>query len=139
MFDVEACENKRAIWIRFWGELSEEDFARLDALGRDAQGSAPYDVIFDMTRIEQVRLATDFVAKRGELPQAFPDRARIYVVPQDDLKLLVRLYAAYQAAKGWRPPVIVQKVEDAFDALKVSAAHFRPVALSGAEPPARPA
>lgn len=127
MFDVEVCETKRVIWIRFWGELAEADFSRLDALGRDAHAGPACDVIFDMTSVEKVHLATDFVAKRGELPQAFPDRERLYVVPQDDLKLLVRLYAAYQASRGWRPPAIVQKVEEAFGKLEVSASDFRRV------------
>ena len=125
MFDVEICELKRVLWIRFRGELAEADFARLDGLGRDAHAGPPYDVVFDMTAVEKVHLATDFVAKRGELPQAFPDRARIYVVPQDDLKLLVRLYAAYQTSRGWHPPLIVQRVEEAFEKLEVSTSDFR--------------
>ena len=115
MFDVEVCEAKRVLWIRFRGELAEADFTRLDGLGRDVKSVPSCDVVFDMTSVEKVHLATDFVARRGELPQAFPDRARIYVVPQHDLKLLVRLYAAYQASRGWRSPVIVQKVEEAFE------------------------
>jgi hypothetical protein len=60
--------------------------------------------------VERAELAAGFVPKRGELPQAFQDREHIYVVPQDDLKLLVRLYAIYQAARGWTPPVIVRTV-----------------------------
>jgi len=129
MFDVEICEAKRALWIRFRGELAEADFARLDELGRNAHGGPPSDVVFDMTSVEEVHLATDFVSKRGELPQVFPDRARIYVVPQDDLKLLVRLYAAYQASRGWHPPLIVRTIEEAFAMLKVSASDFCVVKL----------
>src|SRR5690242_6931577 len=87
MFDVAVCEPKRVVLIRFRGELAEADFTALDALGRERQGGPPYDVVFDMTNVEKVHLATDFVSKRGALPQAFTDRARIYVVQQDDLKL----------------------------------------------------
>jgi hypothetical protein len=79
--------------------------------------------------VERLDLATEFVAKRGELPQAFKDRERIYVVPQDDLKLLARLYAAYQTAKGWRPPTIVATLEDALARLGVARADFRPVSI----------
>jgi hypothetical protein len=131
MFDVEVCEPKRIVLIRFRGELAEADFAALDALGRERQGGPPYDVVFDMTAVEKVGLATDFVSKRGELPQAFTDRERIYVVPQDDLKLLVRLYAAYQASKGWRPPVIVGSLDEAFERLGATAVDFSPPAASG--------
>ena len=86
----------------------------------------PYDVIFDMTRVEKSHLATDFVSQRGELPQSFTDRERIYVVQQDDLKLLVRLYAAYQASKGWRPPVIVATLDEALARLGVTVTEFGP-------------
>jgi hypothetical protein len=131
MFDVEVCETRRVVLIRFRGELTEADFAALDALGREKQGGPPYDVIFDMTAVERIGLATDFISKRGELPQAFTDHERIYVVQQDDLKLLVRLYAAYQASKGWRTPVIVRTLEEAFGRLGVVASDFSPPAASG--------
>jgi hypothetical protein len=76
-------------------------------------------------------LATDFVAKRGELPQMFKDRERIYVVPQDDLKLLSRLYASYQASRGWRPPVVVRALDEALSKLGVNISDFRPLATGG--------
>jgi hypothetical protein len=131
MFDVEVCEPKRVVLIRFRGELAEADFTALDALGRERQEGPPYDVVFDMTAVEKIHLATDFVSKRGELPQAFTDRERIYVVQQEDLKLLIRLYAAYQASKGWRSPVIVPTLEEAFGRLGVTVADFGPPAASG--------
>jgi hypothetical protein len=129
MFDVEMSEARRVVLIRFHGELAEDDFAALDALGgeRPATGSG-YDVIFDMTAVEQVHLATDFVSRRGSLPQAFPDRERIYVVEQADLKLLVRLYAAYQASQGWRPPVLVSSLSEALERLGVTREDFAPPA-----------
>jgi hypothetical protein len=46
------------------------------------------------------------------------------VVPQDDLKLLTRLYAAYQIAKGWRSPSIVATLDEAFARLGVAQANF---------------
>jgi hypothetical protein len=131
MFDVEISESKRAVLIRFYGQLAEADFAALDALARERQGGPAHDVIFDMTDVQKVQLATEFVAQRGALPQAFTDRQRIYVVPQEDLKLLVRLYAAYQASKGWQPPLIVGRLDEALDRLGASRGDFRPPAASG--------
>jgi hypothetical protein len=131
MFDVEICEPKRIVLIRFRGELAEADFTALDALGREKGGGPPYDVVFDMTAVEKIHLATDFVSKRGELPQAFTDRERIYVVQQEDLKLLVRLYAAYQTSKGWRSPVLVATLDEAFARLGVSASDFAPPTAGG--------
>jgi hypothetical protein len=131
MFDLEICEPRHVILIRFRGELAEADFAALDALGREKQGSEPFDCVFDLTHVDKAELATGFVSKRGELPQAFKDRERIYVVSQPDLKLLVRLYAAYQASKGWRAPVIVETLDEAFRRLGVAASDFRPVGRPG--------
>ena len=131
MFDVEVCEPKRVVLIRFRGELAEADFAALDAMGREMQGGPRHDVVFDMTNVEKSHLATDFVSRRGELPQAFTDRERVYVVQQDDLKLLVRLYAAYQASRGWRPPVIVATLDEALARLGVTVAEFGPPSAAG--------
>lgn len=131
MFDVEVCAPKRVVLIRFRGELAEGDFAALDAMGREMHGGPPHDVVFDMTNVEKIHLATDFVSQRGELPQAFTDRERIYVVQQDDLKLLVKLYAAYQASKGWHPPVIVASLDEALTRLGVTLAEFGPPSAAG--------
>jgi hypothetical protein len=126
MFDLEICESRRIILVRFHGELKEADFAALDALGRERQDSESYDCVFDLTDVAKVELATDFVSKRGELPQAFKDRERVYVVSQPDLKLLVRLYAAYQESKGWRTPIIVETLGQALARFEVAASDFRP-------------
>ncbi|MBS0523772.1 MAG: hypothetical protein JSS04_09060 [Proteobacteria bacterium] len=131
MFDVEVCDPKRVVLIRFRGELAVADFTALDAMGRKMQGGPPYDVIFDMTHVEKSHVATDFVSQRGELPQAFTDRERIYVVQHDDLKLLVKLYAAYQASKGWRPPAIVGSLDEALARLGVTLAEFGPPSAAG--------
>lgn len=131
MFDIEICEPRHVILFRFRGELAEADFTALDALSRENKGSDPFDCVFDMTHVDKVELATGFVSQRGELPQAFKDRERIYVVSQPDLKLLVRLYAAYQASKGWRAPVIVATLDEALQRLGVAPADFRPVSRPG--------
>jgi hypothetical protein len=133
VFDIEISETRRAVLVRFRGELSESDFAPLDALALNRHGSDQYDCVFDLTSVEKVDLASEFISKRGELPQIFRDRQRIYVVPQDDLKLLVRLYSAYQTGQGWRPPVIVEKLAEAFEILGVSPSDFRAVPKSPAE------
>jgi hypothetical protein len=103
----------------------EDDFLTLARLAAEPRGGAEYDSIFDFSNVERLDLATEFVARRGELPQVFKDRERIYVVPQDDLKLLARLYASYQAAKGWRPSAIVGSLDEALEKLGVAASDFR--------------
>jgi hypothetical protein len=131
MFDIEICSSRQVVLVRFRGQLTEDDFIALDRLAAEIRGGAEYDCIFDLSSVERVDLATDFVAKRGELPQIFKDRERIYVVPQGDLKLLSRLYASYQASKGWRPQVVVRALDEALSKLGVNTSDFRPLATGG--------
>jgi len=126
MFKVEICEDRQVVLIRFHGQLTENDFAGLDKLASDTRGKAAFDCIFDMTGVGKVELSTDFVVKRGDLPQAYNGRERIYVVPQDDLKLLVRFYAAAQGAKGWKAPFVVATLDDALRMLGVKVSEFVP-------------
>jgi hypothetical protein len=132
MFDAEVCEGRQVVLIRFRGQLTENDFVELDKLASDTRGKAEFDCIFDMTAVERVELSTDFVVKRGDLPQAYKDRARIYVVPQDDLKLLVRFYAASQGAKGWKAPFVVATLDEALRMLGVTISEFDPFPPSAA-------
>src|SRR5437762_11242056 len=120
MFDIEICPSPPVVLIRFRGQFTEDDFLALTRMAADARGGAEYDSIFDFSNVERLDLATEFVARRGELPQAFKGHERIYVVPQDDLKLLARLYASYQVAKGWRPPEIVVTLDEALKKLGVA-------------------
>jgi len=126
MFDIEISEARRAILIRFRGRLSKEDFMRLDALGGERRATGPYDVIFDLTDVETSDVELDFVSARGDQPQLFAGRERIYVVPNDDLKLLVRWYAAWQESKGFRPPLVVVTLDEAFAKLGLGQQDFRP-------------
>ena len=129
MFRIDICEPRQVVLVRFFGLLSEADFAALDKLAANVQGKAAFDCIYDMTDVERVDLAAQFVAERGDLPQTYKDRARFYVVPQHDLKLLVRLYAMYQANRGWRAPVIVPTLDEALIQLGVSLDGFHSASL----------
>jgi hypothetical protein len=129
MFDIDICEPRRIVLVRFRGQLTEADFAELDRLAAERRGEQSFDCIYDMTNVEKFDLATSFVAKRGDLPQTYKHHQRIYVVSNDDLRLLVRLYAAYQVNKGWKEPVVVARLSDAMDRLGISLSDFRPVPL----------
>ena len=127
MFDIEICEPRRIVLVRFRGQVTEADFTELDRLAAEQRGKTAFDCIYDMTGIEHFDLETSFVARRGELPQPYTNHERIYVVLNDDLKLLLRLYAAYQVAKGWKAPVIVASLAEAMTLLGVSPTDFTPV------------
>jgi hypothetical protein len=134
MFDIEVCEARRIVLVRFHGHLEEADFTALDVLASSARGDGKaFDCIYDMTSVVSVGLAPEFAAKRGELPQAYKDHKRIYVVPNDDLKLLIRLYATYQANKGWKAPIIVRELDDALAHLNASRSDFRPLQINPKE------
>ena len=129
MFDIEICEARSISLVSFQGEVSPADFAELDRLAHSRSSDVGFHVIYDMTRVQVNNLLTDFVAARGQLPQTFKDFERIYVVPQDDLKLLVRLYIAYQQAQGWRPPILVDTIDEALQHLAVARTDFRRATL----------
>jgi hypothetical protein len=128
MFDVDICDSRSISLVSFHGEVSPADFAELDQLARSRASSVGFHVIYDLARVQVNNLLTDFVAARGQLPQTFKDFERIYVVPQDDLKLLVRLYIAYQQAQGWRPPILVDTLDEALRHLGVARTDFRRLA-----------
>lgn len=129
MFRIDICEPRQVVLVRFRGQLTEKDFAALDKLADKVRDRVAFDCIYDMTDVQRIDLAPAFVARRGELPQAYKDRARLYVVPDDDLKLLVRLYATYQANRGWRPPVIVRTLDEALRELNIGLEEFSPVPM----------
>jgi hypothetical protein len=131
VFDLEVSEHRQVLLIRFRAEVVESDFEALDGLSKRLAGRQ-YDCIIDLSNVVgmgmPLDMATQFVAKRGDIPQAFAGRERIYVVPQHDLKLLTRLYASYQASRGWKQPLIVETLEEAFRRLDVGRDDFRPLA-----------
>ena len=53
-------------------------------------------------------------------------RERIYVVPQDDLKLLVRFYAASQGGRAGKHPLSWRHLGDALQMLGVKVSEFVP-------------
>jgi hypothetical protein len=124
MFDIAICQSRCVVLIRFSGMLLETDLIALEATARRTPQAALFDCIFDFSRVEKAELATDFISRRGDLPHAFQHRRRIYVVPQPDLKLLMRLYAAYQASKGWREPAIIDDLNEAFARLGLAESDF---------------
>jgi len=124
MFDIEICESRSISLVSFYGDISNRDFADLDRIARSRSDPRGFHVIYDMSRVEVNNLVTDFVASRGQLPQTFKEFERFYVVPQHDLKLLVKLYIAYQEAQGWRPPVMVETLDEALKRLGVERSEF---------------
>lgn len=133
MFDIEICEARSISLVSFYGDISNRDFVDLDRIARGKSDPRGFHCIYDMSRVEVNNLVTDFVASRGQLPQTFKDFERIYVVPQHDLKLLVRLYIAYQEAQGWRPPVMLDTLDEALRRLGAERSDFRklPPTLAG--------
>ena len=131
MFEIEICEPRRVLLIRFGQEVEERDFPELDAITEELRKRGLYDSIVVMPRVDLDRFRTPdsapgFVASRGAVREPFAGKERIYVAPHDDLKLLVRLFAGYQESHGLRRPSLVDTLDEAFQQLNVTAADFRP-------------
>jgi hypothetical protein len=129
MFEIAIHQTRRVALIRFDGEVAEQDLAALDNLAGQQPSNTDFDTVIDLTRVTGSTLTTDLISRRGELPRAFKDRERIYVVQHPDLALLIRLYIGYQEAKGWKAPVLVDSLDEALERLQTRADEFRPVVL----------
>jgi hypothetical protein len=125
MFDLSINELRKVILCRFDEEMTTDDFALLDEIGRSRKEIALYDCIFDLTHVLRMDLPQDFATERAEIPQAFKDRERVYIVNRPELRELVQRYADGQAAKGWRTPQIVETRAEAIARLGVSSDDFR--------------
>jgi hypothetical protein len=130
MFEIGIHQTRRIALVRFDGEVTEQDLAALDNLAGQQSGNTDFDTVIDLTRVTGSTLTTDLISRRGELPRAFKDRERIYVVQHPDLKLLIRLYIAYQEAKGWKAPVLMESLDEALERLQARPDEFMPVVLS---------
>jgi hypothetical protein len=130
MFEIAIHQTRRIALVRFEGEVTEQDLAALDNLASQQSGNTDFDTVIDLTRVTGSTLTTDLISRRGELPRAFKDRERIYVVQHPDLKLLIRLYIAYQEAKGWKAPVLADSLDEALERLQARPNEFMPVVLS---------
>jgi hypothetical protein len=130
MFEIAIHQTRRIALVRFEGEVTEQDLAALDNLASQQSGNTDFDTVIDLTRVTGSTLTTDLISSRGELPRAFKDRERIYVVQHPDLKLLIRLYIAYQEAKGWKAPVLADSLDEALERLQARPNEFMPVVLS---------
>ncbi len=125
MFDLSINELRKVIICRFDEEMTTDDFAMLDEIGRTRKEIALYDCIFDLTHVLRMDLSQDFATERAEIPQAFKDRERVYIVNRPELRDLIQRYADGQAAKGWRAPRLVETRAEAFALLGVSSTDFR--------------
>ena len=131
MFDIEVCEPRQIVLVFFHGHLGEEDFLALDRLSAAARGDGKaFDCIYDMTNVDSIGLAPEFAVKRGDVPQVYKDHNRLYVVSSDGLKVLTRLYATYQANKGWKATLIDRTLDEALAHLNARRSEFRPVQLT---------
>lgn len=132
MFEIATCEDPRVLLIRFREQIGAYDFAKLDSITQELRQRGLYDSIIDMRdmdvdKFEKPHAAPGFVAGRGAMPEPFAGKERIYVAPDHDLKLMVRLFSVYQEAHGWRPPSVVHTLEEALHRLGVTLADFRPL------------
>ena len=80
MFEIQVCDARQIVLVRFRGGVTEKDLADLDALAGQQQSSSGFDTVIDFTGVEQPILSTEVISKRGELPQPFKNRERVYVV-----------------------------------------------------------
>jgi hypothetical protein len=89
------------IWSRFWGTMSDADFmthhARLQA---DSQYDGNHHQLIDTTEVRSVTLSAQVVGEVANASRFSPDAKRAYLVTQDALFGLARMFQLYLNLKG---------------------------------------
>ena len=114
--------------MQFEGVLASEDFEGLDnALLAFVSRHGLARGILDFSSIQANAVPQSFLAWRARLPQILLGQERIIVAPQQEIYELARVYAAQQRDFGNIQGQIVRTLADAYLALDLRQADFRPV------------
>lgn len=93
--------QQQVIWARCWGRLSDQDLvAHQAALRADPQFHDQISQLVDAREVTDVDVSTEAVKKLGASTLFAPAAKRAYVVAQNALYGLVRMYEQQQAVRG---------------------------------------
>ena len=128
MFRLSFDTNHCVLLVQFEGVLASEDFEGLDnALLAFVSRYGLARGILDFSSVQANAVPQSFLVWRARLPQILLGQERIIVAPQQEIYDLARVYAAQQRDFGNIEGQIVRTLADAYLALDLRQADFRPV------------
>ncbi len=95
-------ERKQGVLlVKFGRALTRETLAEMqDAVRRFAAAEGPCHGILDLSAVEEVNVASDFIAAFGRQRAVLHGRRRILVAPKDEVFGLSRMFGLNQAETG---------------------------------------
>lgn len=132
MFQAQINRRRRLLLVRLAGRLMPSEIDALQVFGKKiTELEGPLDLILDFTGVSEIDMPVQYVAERGEKPPLWPGRERIFVAPQPVLHALMRLFAGYQELHGMRRPLVVGRLDEAFERFATTPEEFQPVDSEG--------
>jgi hypothetical protein len=130
MFAIELDAKHTVYWIRYGETLTEDDFARLDAVGAVLGATTGHlNSIHDFTDVEAFEISPAFIERQGAVSQRSVGKRRVFVRGAIGLQPLLHAYALQQLRSGLPAPRIVASRMEAFHLLATSARRFRPIEM----------
>ena len=128
MFSLWFDSNHHVLLAQFAGVLSTEDIEGFDkALAAFVSRHGFARGIFDFSSVQANAVPRSFLVWRARLPQILLGQERVIVAPQQEIYEPACAYAAQQRDFGNMQGQIVRTLADAYLALDLRQADFRPV------------
>jgi hypothetical protein len=128
MFTLEFDRTHNVLLTRFSGMLLPDDIRNLDqALRLVVRDHGPVRRVLDFSDVSTVAIPESFLGSRSRLAQISLGQAHVFVVPQEELLVLVRRYVRQQRDDGNPEPAIVPTIGEAYVVLNIVAPHFATV------------
>jgi hypothetical protein len=128
MFTLEFDRTHNVLLTRFSGVLLPDDIRNLDqAVRLFVRDHGLVRRVLDFTGVSTVAIPESFLGSGSRLAQISLGQAHVFVVPQEELLVLVRRYVRQQHEDGNPEPTVVPTIGEAYVVLNISAPHFAPV------------
>jgi len=118
----------KVLLVRFRLAFSRENLQALDeALAKFVTRWGTCDTIADFSAMPNANFPASILVERGREPPLMPNCRRVFVARDAAYYGMFRLYAAYQEAGGFEPPVIVDTLDEALSLMGADRAQFLPI------------
>ena len=123
-------QRHNVLLTRFSGAYVATDISLRDkAVGRFVARNGLARGIMDYSAVEAVDIPIEVVVERSSQPPLLPGQARVIVAPREPLWAMNRIFAAHRLFRQGEEPILVRRIEEAYQALSMVDPVFEPVAV----------